>query len=262
MTQAAAGAPALLLALDLGNTNLGCALFEGDRILHRAIIPAADLADTPGFWDAFLPPEALARVTVSLLSSVNPRRASLVRASLRERLGKAPLTLGADLPIPVPARVDRPDEVGADRLLNVLAAFHRTAQPAFIVDLGTALTIDVCDSQGAYVGGVIAPGLNMAAAALHDHTALLPRVRLAQPPAVTGRNTVDCIRSGLFWGVVSMVEGLITRLRAEHPDTRIVLATGGDAALLASVSPAIDQVVPDLHFEGLRLIAQSAGLVL
>jgi type III pantothenate kinase len=260
MSKRAARTPKLLLALDLGNTNLGCALFDGPTLVHRATIPAVELTDNPELWDARLPRELLSRVGVSLLSSVNPRVAALVGTSLGRRLGKPPLKLGADVAIPVRVRVDRPEEVGADRLLNVLAGFHRTHAACLIVDLGTALTIDVCDPDGAYVGGIIAPGIRMSASALHDHTALLPQVKIDRAGAITGRNTLDCIRSGLFWGTVASIEGLVARLRLEQPATKTVLATGGDASLIAPSCPVIDEVVPDLHFEGLRLIADSAGL--
>ena len=260
MSARAAQTDKLLLALDLGNTNLGCALFAGSSIVARATIPVVDLTDRPDLWPGRFPDDLFSRVGVSILSSVNPPAASLVSASLSRALGRPPLVLGSDLAIPVVARVDNPAEVGADRLLNVLAAFHRTHAASLIVDLGTALTIDVCSSDGAYLGGVIAPGLDMSASALHDHTALLPRVRVERPANVTGRNTLDCLRSGLFWGSVAMIEGLVARLRLEHPDVRSVFATGGGAPIIASACPVIDEVLPDLHFEGLRLVAESAGL--
>ena len=253
--------PKTFLALDLGNTNLGCAVFQGERLAHRLIVPVVDITARPEAWLASFPAQILSTVDVSLLSSVNPPAADLVLASLSRVLGKSPLLLGSDVPVPVKARVDYPDEVGTDRLLNVLAAFRRCSHACFIVDLGTALTIDVCDPDGAYLGGIIAPGLGVSASALHDHTALLPKVHVARPKAVTGRNTLDCIRSGLFWGSVSMIEGLVLRLRTEHPEARKVFATGGGAALIASACPVIDEVLPDLHFEGLRIAAQSAGLL-
>ena len=143
----------------------------------------------------------------------------------------------------------------------MLAAFRRKQTACLIVDLGTALTVDVCSRDGAYLGGVIAPGLEMASSALHDHTALLPRVQVGRPEAVTGRNTVECIRSGLFWGTVSMIEGLVERLRREHPETGCVFATGGGSPTIAAACSVIDEVVPDLHLEGLRQAAESAGLI-
>ncbi len=251
----------LLLALDLGNTSLNCGVFDGADLLVRQCIPVVELIESPEVWDGRLPEGTLDRVGVSVFSSVNPRRALLVRASLGRRLSKAPLMLGTDVPIPVQMRVDRPEEVGSDRLLNVLAAYDRTHAACLIVDLGTTVTVDVCADDGAYLGGVIAPGLKMSASALHDHTALLPRVRIERPKAIVGRNTVECIRSGLFWGTVAMIEGLIERLRREQPETGCVLATGGDAPAIASVCSVIDEVVPNLALDGLRLTASSAGLV-
>ena len=179
------GSGKLLLGLDLGNTNLGCAVFEGAGILERQSIPVAELDASPQMWNGRFPEGVLDRVGVSVLSSVNPRRASHVCASIEARLGAAPLMLGSDVPVPVQACVDRPEEVGSDRLLNVLAAFRRKHIACLIVDLGTALTVDVCSKDGAYLGGVIAPGLEMSASALHDHTALLPRVQVRRPEAVT-----------------------------------------------------------------------------
>jgi len=260
MSQTPPQARKLLLGLDLGNTRLGCGVFEGEELLLRWSLPASELTEDPEVWDQNVPEDVLDAIQVALLSSVNPRRAVLVRTSLERRLGKPPLVLGRDVPVPVPVEVDRPEEVGTDRLLNVLAAFDRCRSACLIVDLGTALTVDVCSSQGAYRGGVIAPGMHMASSALHSHTALLPRVQPKRPATVTGRNTVECIRSGIFWGTVATIEGLIQRLRDEQPDVKRVFATGGGVSDVAAATSVIDEVVPDLHLEGVRLVAQSAGL--
>lgn len=248
----------LFLALNLGNTNLGCAFFERERVLLHRRVPVAPLKQG---WDRDLPAEMLEAVGVSLLAGVNPPRTAEVVESLSRRLGSPPRVLGSDVPIPVVARVDNPREVGADRLMNVLAAYDRLHSAALVVDFGTALTIDVCSEAGEYLGGIIAPGLRTAAVALHSRTALLPQVDITPPEKVTGRNTVDCIRSGVFWGAVAMLEGLIPRLRREHPEATKVLATGGDAAAVARVTRVIDEVVDDLTVQGIRLAAEAAGLL-
>jgi type III pantothenate kinase len=128
-----------------------------------------------------------------------------------------------------------------------------------VADFGSALTIDVVGDTGAYLGGIIAPGVGMSAHALHSATALLPEVRPAPVDCVTGRDTIACIRSGLFFGTICMVEGLVKRLRAEHPGATTVLATGGNAPLFAGHIPVIDEIIDELTLEGIRLTVEGSN---
>jgi type III pantothenate kinase len=153
-------------------------------------------------------------------------------------------------------RVVNPAEVGADRLLNTLAAHRRFGGPLIIVDFGTATTFDVVDKDGAYLGGVICPGINLSLEALHQAAAQLPRIGIARPQAVIGRQTVPAMQSGVYWGYVAMVEGLVARIKAEYGGPMKVIATGGLAPLLAEGTMVIEQIEPDLTLDGLRMLAE------
>ena len=153
-------------------------------------------------------------------------------------------------------RIDNPDEVGADRLLNSLAAHRRFTGPLVVIDFGTATTFDVVADDGAYLGGVIAPGINLSLEALHKAAARLPRIGIGRPQAVIGRSTVPAMQSGIYWGYVGLIEGLVARIQAEHGGRLKVIATGGLAPLLAEGTMVIEHIDPDLTLDGLRLLAE------
>ena len=153
-------------------------------------------------------------------------------------------------------KVDNPDEVGADRLLNALAGHRRFGGPLIVVDFGTATTFDVVDHDGAYLGGVIAPGINLSIEALHHAAARLPRIGIGRPQAVIGRSTVPAMQSGVYWGYVGLIEGLVGRIKAEYGGPMKVIATGGLAPLFAEGTLLIEKIDPDLTLDGLRLLAE------
>ena len=247
----------MLLALDLGNTSLSAGVFDGKKLVRRFRVPAAEFSILAARLQqhlAGLPQGAIKRVA---LASVNPPWLYAVQGSLHVALhGVKVVMVGRDVKVPVEARVDHPEEVGVDRLLNAVAAFRRLKEACLIADFGSALTVDVVSEEGAYIGGVIAPGVGMSAAALHAGTALLPEVKVEPLERVIGTDTITCIQSGLFWGTISTLEGLVARLRQEYPAVGKVLATGGDAELFAGRCAAIDEVVPELTLEGIRLTVE------
>lgn len=249
----------MLLALDLGNTSLSGAVFDGKKIVRRFKIPVREFR----ILKTRLARELKGRVSqihAAALATVNPPNVYIVEEALNAVLPKVKMTLiGRDVKVPVKALVDRPAQVGADRLLGALAAFRRVKGACLVVDLGTATTVDVVSAKGEFLGGVILSGLSTSALALRQHTALLPQVRAERTARVTGKNTAECIQSGLFWGTVSQIEGLVARLKKEHPAIRKVLATGGDAELIASRCDAIDQVVGDLVLEGIAWTIEGAA---
>ena len=154
-------------------------------------------------------------------------------------------------------KLDNPAEVGADRLLNALAAHQGLyAGPLIVVDFGTATTFDVVDADGAYLGGVIAPGINLSLEALHKAAARLPRIGIGRPQAVIGRSTVPAMQSGIYWGYVGLIEGLVARIKAEYEAPLKVIATGGLAPLLAEGTTVIEVIAPQLTLDGLRLLAE------
>jgi type III pantothenate kinase len=153
-------------------------------------------------------------------------------------------------------KVDTPDDVGADRLVNALAAHARYGGPLVVIDFGTATTFDVVDHEGSYMGGVIAPGVNLSIEALHRAAARLPRIGIGRPQSVIGRATVPAMQSGIYWGYVGLVEGLLTRIMAEFGSRMKVVATGGLSSLFAEGTLMIEHIEPDLTLNGLRMLAE------
>lgn len=262
----------MLLAIDAGNTNTVFALFEtGQEPAHavpkatwRAATEPKRTADEYGLWLTQLmslegvKPDAVRAV---IIATVVP--ATLFNlTNLAYRYFKvSPLVVedpNVDLGIKV--HVDHPEEVGADRLVNVAAAHARYGGPLVVVDFGTATTFDVVTADGGYGGGVIAPGINLSMQALHMAAARLPNVAVAQPPSVIGTNTIDAMRSGIFWGYVGLIEGLVSRIAAELGLQDVtVVATGGLAALFEKATSSIHRVDDTLTLGGLYLVAQRNG---
>ncbi|HTL71469.1 MAG TPA: type III pantothenate kinase, partial [Candidatus Eisenbacteria bacterium] len=188
-----------LLALDVGNTSVTCALFKDGRIVRRARLATADVR-TKG--KAFFKKHfAAARPEAAVIGSVVPQAGLSLKQILPAATGAKAYLIGKDLPVPIANRYRNPRQVGADRLLNALAAWEKYRRPAVVIDFGTAVTFDVVSPKGEYLGGVIAPGIEISLEALFRKTALLPRTRLAHPRHVVGRDTVESIRSGCAYGI-------------------------------------------------------------
>ncbi len=254
----------MLLAIDAGNTNTVFALFDG-AVLRGMWRMAADAERTSDEYAAFLTPMMLIAgltpddVHEAVLGSVVPDANFNLLKLCRDHFKTEPLHIGqTPIDVGMQIKIDRPEELGADRLLNALAARAAHKPPLMIVDFGTATTFDLVDANGDYCGGAIAPGANLSLKALHMAAAKLPRVAMARPQKVIGKATVPAIQSGIFWGYVGMVEGLITRLQTEFAETcpasMTVIATGGLAALFREPVPAIQYIEPDLTLRGLRLV--------
>jgi type III pantothenate kinase len=196
-------------------------------------------------------------VTRCVLGTVVPAALYALRHLCRDWFGADPLVARSTLNWGFEIRVDQPHEVGADRLLNALAAHHHYKGPLIVIDFGTATTFDVVNASGAYLGGVIAPGINLSIEALHQAAARLPRIGIGRPQAAIGRNTVAAMQSGIFWGYVGLIEGIVTRIRNESELDRMkVIGTGGLAPLLAEGTTVIERIDPDITLEGLRLLAE------
>ena len=246
----------MLLALDVGNTNVTAGRFEGARLLGVTRMPtgavaSADLTAAFGLEGVRLGAEA--RVA---LSSVNPVAAEVVLGWARAHFISEPLVAEESLPVKIPDAVVERRRIGADRLLAALAAYHRARSACIVADLGSALTIDGVSAEGVFLGGVILPGLRMAARALSTDTAFLPEVELTFPESVLGRDTTAAIRSGLLWGWREMIEGLVGKLKAEVGGSSQVFLTGGDAELLSPRLGVVHQVAPHLTLHGLRLAVE------
>ena len=251
----------MLLAIDLGNTNVVCAVYDGDELRGswRVSTNPHRTADEYAVWLIQL--MAMAGVTpadidATIIGSVVPEATFNLSRLCQRYFNHEPLIVGRpDCFLGIGVDVDMPaEEVGADRVANAVAAQDRYRPPLIVVDFGTATTFDVVDRVGNYCGGVIAPGINLSLRALDMAAAQLPRIGIRRPARVVGRSTIPAMQSGVFWGYVGLVEGIVGRIRAERCEAMDVLATGGLAPLIAGATAAIDHVEPDLTLWGLRLI--------
>jgi type III pantothenate kinase len=250
----------MLLVIDAGNTNIVFAVHDGMswRGTWRIATDAPRTADEYGVWlEALfrregLDPTALQR---AVIGTVVPAALYHLRRLCRDWFSIEPLIAAATLDWGFEIKVDHPNEVGADRLLNALAAHHRYGGPLVVIDFGTATNFDVVDANGSYIGGVIAPGANLSVEALHQAAARLPRIGVGRPQSVIGRSTVPAMRSGIYWGYVGLVEGLVARIEAEYGSALKTVATGGLAPLFAEGSDRLGAIDPDLTLDGLRLLA-------
>lgn len=249
----------MLLAVDIGNTNVSIGLFEAEDLAGswRLATRLDATADELGIvlqqllQSRGVRPGQIAGIVVG---SVVPSLNIAFSAACERYLGHAPLVVGPGVKTGVRIRYDNPRDVGADRIANALAAHRRHGGPAIVIDFGTAITYDAIDAEGHYLGGAIAPGLEVSLDALVTHTAKLPRVEPSAPSRAIGSSTVAAIQSGLMWGTVGQLEGMVARFREELGGRARVIATGGQAAMVASLTPAIEIVDPLLTLEGLRLI--------
>ncbi|MCX8133688.1 MAG: type III pantothenate kinase [Roseococcus sp.] len=251
----------MLLAVDAGNTNVVFAVHDGRewRGRWRIATEAQRTSDEYAVWLLALMQHAglrPAEVSRAVIGTVVPAALYNLRRLCRDWFGVEPLVARSSLDWGFAILVERPQEVGADRLLNALAAHHHYRGPLVVIDFGTATTFDVVDGEGNYQGGVIAPGINLSIEALHKAAARLPRIGIGRPQAAIGRDTVSAMQSGIFWGYVGLIEGIVARIRAEAemPGMKVV-ATGGLAPLLAEGTQVIERVDPDITLEGLRLLA-------
>jgi type III pantothenate kinase len=252
----------MLLAIDVGNTNIVLGVFLDGRLIHswRLQTLRERTADELGLLvDGLFAHRGLSPsgVTGIVLGSVVPPLTSTVWLMVKRYFDREPLIVdprNAGMPI----LYDNPDEVGADRILNAIAAYEMfgrdAARPMVVCDFGTATTLDAVTAKGEYLGGAICPGVTISADALFQRAARLPRVDVRKPPTVIGHTTVGAMQSGLFYGYVGMVEGLMRRMSAELGGNAFCIATGGLAATIASEIPAIEQVDLDLTLRGLRMV--------
>jgi type III pantothenate kinase len=251
----------MLLAIDAGNTNIVFAIFEGEilRGSWRSSTETKRTADEYAVWFTQLMALAElkpAQVDACIIASVVPEVVFNLVTLVKRYFKITPRIVGeGHLNLGIGIKIDQPEEVGADRLVNAVAARTLVPAPCIVVDFGTATTFDLIDEEGDYAGGVIAPGINLSLQALYMAAAKLPRVALKRPDKVVGKGTITAMQSGIFWGYIGLIEGLIGRIRAESGHTDMpVIATGGLAPLFAGATSVIDKVESDLTLLGLRLI--------
>jgi type III pantothenate kinase len=250
----------MLLVIDAGNTNIVFAVHDGAewRGKWRVATQSQRTSDEYGVWL-----EALMRrvgvdpraIDGAVFGTVVPAARYHLRGLCRDWFNVEPIVANASLDWGFEIKTDNPDEVGADRLLNALAAHHQYRGPLVVIDFGTATTFDVVDKNGAYLGGVIAPGINLSMEALHQAAARLPHIAVGRPLSVIGRSTIPAMRSGIYWGYVGLIEGLLARIEGEFGEPLKAIATGGLAPLFAEGTMKFTIIDPDLTLDGLRLLS-------
>lgn len=250
----------MLLAVEVGNTNTTFGLFDRDDALLSSYRFSTERERMPDEWFALMATplaadgHALNEVDGVIISSVVPSVTTWLVEMTRNRLGIDPVVVSGDLDVGLKLDVDEPRQLGADRIVDCVAAFARYGGPAIIIDLGTATTFDVIGRDGTYLGGAIAAGVGTSLKALASNAAQLFNVELHMPESVIGRNTADQLRAGIVTGHLAMLEGMIGRTRAELGEDATVIVTGGLAPLFVGRSALFDHYDADLTLDGLRLI--------
>ena len=251
----------MLLAIDVGNTNTVFALVAGGELMAqwRTATAQTRTADEYAVWlsqvMALGGRWTLRDVDACIVSTVVPQALFNLRNLARRYLDVEPMIVGAEVP-GVEVRIDRPAEAGADRIVGAVGGFVAYGGPLIVVDSGTATTFDVVGADGGFEGGVIAPGVNLSAQALHAAAARLPKIEIMRPPRTIGRDTVTAMQAGVFWGYVALIDGLIDRICREHGGPMTVVATGGVSSLFQGATTRIDHFDPDLTIRGLTEIAR------
>jgi type III pantothenate kinase len=249
----------MLLVVDIGNTNVVFGLYEGRELTHTFRV-STERTRTEDEYGVLLAELLRLRgvrselVQTAIIASVVPPLTEVMTDAIRTAFACEPLVVGSSLDTGVPVLYENPSEVGADRIVNAVAAYERVRGPVIVVDFGTATTFDCISPKGEYMGGVIVPGVRVSLNALLDHAAKLSRIELAAPPRVLGRNTTHALQSGVLVGHAALVDGLVERLEVELGYESRIIATGGLSALVAKHARRIDQVDPNLTLEGLRIL--------
>lgn len=240
-----------ILAIDIGNTSVLFAHFSGNSILRSHRIPTASLnARTIATIKKKF---TLRTVQAAVVASVVPRASQMIQKFVPEQLHLRTFIIGKHFEAPIVNRYKNPKQVGIDRLVNAAAAFHRYRRDAIVIDFGTAITLDIVSKKGEYLGGVIAPGIEISLEALHKKTALLPKIRLVHPSRLIGRDTTESIRVGCSVGIGGLCDRLCERIVARFHFDPIIIATGGYARFMKRYCEKIDEIVPNLTMEGILL---------
>ncbi|WP_366923309.1 type III pantothenate kinase [Metallumcola ferriviriculae] len=251
----------MLLTFDVGNTNILLGTYQGEQLTNHWRVSTYRERTADEFailLKNLFQFEKLSFLDITgiAISSVVPQMQVALLEMTEKYFSMTPLLIGPGIKTGMPLRFDNPREVGADRIVNAVGAYSQYGGPAIVVDFGTATTFDLVSRDGEYLGGAIAPGIGISMEALFQRAAKLPRVELAPPPNVVGRNTVNSMQSGILYGFVGQVEGIVNRMQEEMTERARVIATGGLAPLIGKHSATVEVIDEFLTLEGLRLIYQ------
>ncbi|MEW6777952.1 MAG: type III pantothenate kinase [Bdellovibrionota bacterium] len=249
----------MLLVIDVGNTHTVFGLYQGDELLghwRMATDPTRTTDESGIFLKEMLAFSSfnIRDVKGAIVSCVVPPMMHAITRMCERYLSMEPLVVGPGIKTGVPVLYENPREVGADRIVNAVAAYQQEKQSCIVVDLGTATTFDYITPKGEYVGGVISPGMQISLEALFQRASKLPRIEIAPPPKVVGRNTVAAMQAGILYGYAGLIDGVVNRIKAEVKTDPKVIATGGLAALVAQEAKTIEKVEPFLTLWGLKLL--------
>lgn len=249
----------MLLAIDVGNTNIVIGVFDGKRLLEswRLFTDRKKTSDEYRLLISQLFHQSRIeadRIEGIIISCVVPPILPQLREMSSQQFNLEPVVVGTELKIGMPILYDNPKELGADRIANAVGGYAEYGGPLIIVDFGTSTNFDVVSEEGAYLGGAIAPGVSISAEALSERTALLPKIDVRAAPQAIGKNTVASMQSGFYFGFLGQMEEIIRRIKRELPREPRVIATGGLAKLIAGDSELVELVDPDLTLKGLRII--------
>jgi type III pantothenate kinase len=252
----------MLLVIDVGNTNTVLGLYDGDQLIHdwRIRTEIDHTVDEYGmlifnlYQSSRMKTEKIKAVNAIIISCVVPPMLNILEPLCVKYFNVKPLIVGPGIKTGMPIFYDNPKEVGADRIVNAVAAYDKYRQAAIIIDFGTATTFDYISSKGEYMGGCIAPGIMISSEALFERAAKLPRVELSKPKSIITKDTVSAMQAGIIFGYAGLIDGIIERMKAEIKTKPLVIATGGLARLVASETKSIDKIEDMLTLEGLRII--------
>lgn len=249
----------MLLVIDVGNSNIVLGIYEGPQLVRNWRL-STDKSRTSDEYAVLLHSLfaqaglGFTSINAAIISSVVPPLTSVMEAISHDFFHLTPFVVGPGIKTGMPIQYDNPREVGADRIVNAVAGYEKHHSALVIVDFGTATTFDYVNQKGEYCGGAIAPGLAISLEALFQRASKLPRVDIAKPPQIIAKNTVNSMQAGVFYGYVGLVDGIVTRIKAESPDNPRVIATGGLANLIAPESTTIEEVDDFLTLDGLWIL--------
>ncbi len=242
-----------MLSVDVGNSSLKLGLYDGSNLVSKFTVPT--LRDHPAQKDPAMPADFSQKISAVIVSSVVPELNKWLGEMIKRKFAIDPIFVDHALDLGLDIKYRPPSALGADRLVAAFAAAEKYGKPCIVCDFGTAATIDAVNGTGEYLGGTIAPGMTTLADALHENTSKLPRVNPEKPGHVIGDTTEASIRSGVFYGYIGLVEGILKRIIDDLGESPIVVATGGSAAAIAEECELIDVVDENLILDGLNLIA-------